>query len=197
MERSQSGEPAAELVRRAQRGDRAAFEDLVRMYYRQIHRWALGVTGDPDDADDIVQEVLVRLHKRLRSYAEKSKFTTWLYQVTRNTALEQTRKRTRRSRLLVGFRRTQPVKDTVEEKPLEQMQAAQVVDQIRTSFEALPPRQRQVFDLADLQGISPSEIGKMLDMNPVTVRANLCKARRTIRSTILARHPELVEELTK
>jgi DNA-directed RNA polymerase specialized sigma24 family protein len=51
-----------------------------------------------------------------------------------------------------------------------------------------------VFDLADLQGYSPSEIGKMLEMNAVTVRANLCKARRAIRTSILDQYPQLLEE---
>jgi len=70
-----------------------------------------------------------------------------------------------------------------------------VVSAIRTLFERLPSRQRQIFDLADLQGYTPTEIGDMLGMNPVTVRANLCKARRAIRSKLIERHPKMVEEL--
>jgi RNA polymerase sigma-70 factor (ECF subfamily) len=70
-----------------------------------------------------------------------------------------------------------------------------VVTVIRALFERLPSRQRQIFDLADLQGFTPTEIGDMLGMNPVTVRANLCKARRSIRSQLIERHPKMVEEL--
>lgn len=137
----------------------------------------------------------MRLHKRLESYAGKSRFSTWLFQVTRNTALEQQRKRARRHKLLLGFWRVEPQQDSVKENPLEQLQTAHVVGQIRTLFERLPTRQRQVFDLADLQGHSPAEIGEMLEMNPVTVRANLCKARRAIRTKILERFPEMAEGL--
>ena len=195
LERSRSEDPAQGLIRRAQGGDRAAFEDLVRQHYGQIHRWAMSVTSDLDDADDVVQEVLMRLSKRLKSFAGKSRFSTWLFQVTRNTALEQQRKRARRNKLLLGFGRTEAKDDVVEENPLEQLQTSNVVDQVRTLFERLPARQRQIFDLVDLQGFSPAEIGEMLDMNPVTVRANLCKARRTIRAKILERFPETAEEL--
>jgi len=194
-ERSPSEETVQGLIRRAQGGDRVAFEDLVRQHYGQIHRWAMTVTGDLDDADDVVQEVLVRLLKRLKSYAGESRFSTWLFQVTRNTALELHRKRARRNKLLAGFKRAEPKDEAVEENPLEQMQTSHVVDQVRTQFERLPARQRQIFDLADLQGFSPAEIGEMLAMNPVTVRANLCKARRTIRAKILERFPETVEGL--
>ena len=193
MERSRPEKPVLGLIRRAQGGDRAAFEDLVRQHYGQIHRWALSVTGDSDDADDVVQEVLVRLSKRLKSYVGESRFSTWLFQVTRNTALGQQRKRARRNKLLAGFGRAEPKDNFVKENPLEQLQTSHVIDQIRTLFERLPARQRQVFDLADLQGFSPKEIGEMLAMNPVTVRANLCKARRSIRAKILERFPEMAE----
>jgi RNA polymerase sigma-70 factor (ECF subfamily) len=187
-------EPVEGLIRRAQGGDRAAFEELVRVHYSQIYRWAVSVTRDADDADDVVQEVLVRLLKRLKSYGGKSRFSTWLFQVTRNTALEQQRRRTRRNKLLLGFRRDEPVSDSVTENPVEQMSTSDAVDQVRTMFEQLPARQREVFDLADLQGFDPKEIGEMLGMNPTTVRANLCKARRAIRAKILKRSPELAEE---
>ncbi len=193
MDSSRSDEPVRDLVQRAQGGDRAAFEDLVRTYYNQIYRWALGITRDPDEADDVVQEVLVRLHRRIKSFAGKSRFSTWLFQVTRNTALGQQRKRARRQKLLLGFRRAEAEDNFSQENSLEQLQTSHVVNHVRTVYERLPARQRQIFDLADLQGFGPSEIGEMLGMNPVTVRANLCKARRAIRAKILERFPEMAE----
>ena len=192
---SRPDEPVQDLVRRAKKGDRAAFEDLVRMYYRQIHRWAMGITRDPDDADDVVQEVLVRLERRIKTFAGKSRFSTWLFQVTRNTALGQQRKRTRRLNLLQGSRKAEVEEDAFKENQLQHLQTANVVDHVMASFELLPARQRQVFDLADLQGFNPAEIGEMLAMNPVTVRANLCKARRAIRAKVLEQFPEIAEGL--
>ncbi|UCD24979.1 MAG: RNA polymerase sigma factor [Gemmatimonadota bacterium] len=180
------------LVRRAQGGDSEAFEALVRRVYDQVYRWALVQTGDNDDADDVTQEVLFRLFTKLRSYKRKSRFTTWLYQVTRNAAYELGRKRATQFRYRDKLGQVDQGTDAVaaEERPDNAVTTA-----IRVLFERLPSRQRQIFDLADLQGYSPTEIGEMLDMNPVTVRANLCKARRAIRAKLIEHHPQMVEEL--
>ncbi len=182
------------LVRRAQGGDRGAFEGMVRRTYDQVYRWALVHTGDEDDADDVTQEVLVRLHTRLRSYRGRSRFTTWLFQVTRNAALELTRKKTRVMRLAERAGRLEEIEKREPVDKLDEMETAGLAEMVRALFKSLPARQRQVFDLADLQGYSPSEIGKMLEMNAVTVRANLCKARRAIRTSILDQYPQLLEE---
>ena len=146
-----------------------------------------------EDADDVTQEVLFRLHTRLDSYKGRSRFTTWLYQVTRNAAYEVRRRRSTRARFRekLGQMETDDNRAaTVAEQPDHGLVAA-----IWALFQRLPARQRQIFDLADLQGFTPAEIGEMLDMNPVTVRANLCKARRAIRSRLLERHPQIIEEL--
>jgi RNA polymerase sigma-70 factor (ECF subfamily) len=116
-----------------------------------------------------------------------------LFQVTRNAALGQQRKLTRRRNLLLGFRRAENEAEIPNDQTMGQLQTSQMVEHVRVLYEALPTRQRQVFDLADLQGFEPSEIGEMLCMNPVTVRANLCKARRAIRAKILERYPEMAE----
>src|SRR5436853_5944286 len=84
---TQLDDAVAPLVRRAQSGDPGARDELLRSCHATVYRWALVQIGDPDDADDVAQEVLVRLATRLDRYAGRSRFTTWLYQVTRNTAL--------------------------------------------------------------------------------------------------------------
>jgi RNA polymerase sigma factor (sigma-70 family) len=181
------------LVRRAQGGDGSAFEALIREVYDQVYRWALVQTGDGDDADDVTQEVLFRLHTKLRSYKGRSRFTTWLYQVTRNAAYEQGRRRTTQLKFREKLGRM--ATDDAQEATVETQSDSTVLRTVRALFERLPLRQRQIFDLADLQGFTPTEIGGMLGMNPVTVRANLCKARRAIRSQLIERHPQMVEEL--
>jgi len=181
------------LVRRAQGGDNEALEALIRQIYGQVYRWVLVRTGDADDADDVTQEVLFRLHTKLQSYKGKSRFTTWLYQVIRNAAYELGRKKTTQLRFREKLGRMET--DDTRATTLQEQPDNAVVSAIRKLFEMLPSRQRQIFDLADLQGYTPTEIGDMLGMNPVTVRANLCKARRAIRSKLIERHPKMVEEL--
>ncbi len=183
-------------MERAQGGDGTAFESLVRHCYQQIYRWALVQTGDPDDADDVTQEVLVVLHRKLKSYQGRARFSSWLFQVTRNAALQHGRKVGRLSRLKQRASEV-AMDDGNTAGGTAELDGARAADFVRTLFLELPIRQREVFDLADLQGFSPSEIGRMLGMKAVTVRANLCKARRALRAAILERHPELVEGLTE
>lgn len=187
-------ESDALLVRRAQAGDQAAFEGLVRRFYERIHRWALARTGDPDDADDVTQAVLVKLHRHLGGYDRRSRFTTWLYQVTRTAAADLHRKRQRRQRLALKARREREAVAAPdprrEGRSLDERRAAEVV---MTFLGELSDRQREVFDLCDLQGYAPSEVGEMLGMEPVTVRSHLFRARKIIRRRILEDHPELVE----
>ena len=130
------------LVRGAQTGDEAAFERLVRRYYDQIHRWALARTGDPDDADDVVQEALVRLHRHLPSFDGRSQFTTWLYQVTRSAAGDLHRKRSRRQRLAdKAVRLAGPAaEDPREVETTDERQAAGLV---KTFLQELSERQRE------------------------------------------------------
>src|SRR5690606_29812849 len=90
-------DPFGELVVRARAGDPDAFRRLARGVYGRIHRWALGRTGSPDDADDVAQTVLVRLHLKLGEY-RGGRFTSWLYRITASVAEELRRKRDRRVR---------------------------------------------------------------------------------------------------
>lgn len=193
----QPDEPVEFLVRRAQVGDAGAFDRLVHACYRKIYRWALGHTGDPDDADDVTQEVLVLLHRKLTSYKGRSSFSTWLFQITRNAALGLHRRRVRRTRMSTLLLEEANREVTQSADQLDKMEMSQTSDLIGRLFGSLPERQRQVFDLADMQGYAPAEIGEMLGMKAVTVRANLCKARRAIRTKILESCPEIVEGLAR
>jgi RNA polymerase sigma-70 factor (ECF subfamily) len=187
-------EAVTPLVAKAQAGDQQALSDLLRGCHPQVHRWALSLTADPDDADDIAQEVLVRVHRNLAKYGARSRFTTWLYQVTRNAALDQRRSRERRERLATHEYRDELQPNPDQTDRLDELHRSSVTDLVKSLFDELPERQREVFDLVDLQDCKPVEVSQLLDMNPSTVRAHLLRARRTIRKRILERHPEMAEE---
>ncbi len=180
------------LIKGAQAGEGAAFDDLVRRYYGQIYRWAVVRTGDRDDAEDVTQETLVRLHRHLPSFDGRSRFSTWLYQVTRSAAADLHRRRVRRERLASMVKR-----ETVE--AMDPRGAEVVTDEkraselVKTFLKKLSERQREVFDLVDIQGFSTVEVSEMLKMEPVTVRSHLFRARKAIRRKILESCPELVE----
>ncbi len=189
---SRLNEVATPLAARARGGDAEAFGELVRQCYQQIHRWALVHTGDPDDADDVTQEVLIRLQRGIRRFRAQARFTTWLFQVTRNAALELHRKREARNRMHMRLQRDGHSDDD-SGSTLEPSSESGISRLVKDFLTALPQRQREVFDLVDLQGLKPLEVSQMLDMNPATVRAHLFRARRALRSRILAQHPELAE----
>ncbi len=186
-------ESVSALVRGAQAGEEAAFEQLVRRYYGQIHRWALARTGDRDDADDVAQEVLVRLHRHIGSFDGRSQFSTWLYQVTGSAAADLHRKVARRGRLALKLKRESGSgahDPRAERDAVDEQRAAGLV---RAFLEELSERQREVLDLCDLQGFEPVEVSAMLRMEPVTVRSHLFRARKAMRGKIVENHPELVE----
>jgi RNA polymerase sigma-70 factor (ECF subfamily) len=180
------------LVQRAQAGDDEAFEGLVRRYYGQIQRWALARTGDADDADDVAQETLVRLHRHLPRFDGRSQFTTWLYQVTRSAAGDLHRKRTRRERLAEKAKQ-EAGPGAVDPRETDETDERRATGLVKTFLGELSERQREIFDLCDLQGFGAVEVSEMLGMEPVTVRSHLFRARKTIRKRILEGHPELVE----
>jgi len=186
-----SEDPAPELLRSAQAGDPAALEALARWCYPRVARWALVRTGDRDEADDVTQEVVMRLAGRLKSFEGRSRFSTWLYRVTANTAGANARRSLRRLTLLRG--RTEPDPVDEEQQQVTALHGADVMQLVRSLLTELPPQQRTVFDLADLQGFDAADIADMLELEPVTVRSHLMRARRAMRVQMLARVPELGE----
>ena len=172
-------------------GDAAALEALATWCYPRVARWALVRSGDRDEADDISQEVVVGLANRLASFEGRSRFSTWLYRVTVNTAGAGVRRRVRRLALLAS--RPMPDPADEEHRQLTALHGANMMQLVRALLTELPPRQRAVFDLADLQGYEAADIAAMMELEPVTVRAHLMRARRAMRALMLARVPELGE----
>jgi RNA polymerase sigma-70 factor (ECF subfamily) len=185
---------AADLVRRAQAGDGRAREELLARCHGMVFRWANMLTRDADDADDVTQEVLITVTRKLHRYHGRSRFTTLLYQVTRNAALSLRRRVTGRLRLITRLQ-IQPPSDAQD--PLDALHASQTAEAVRAMLQALPVRQREVFYLVDVEGHSASEIAPQLGLRPVTVRAHLFRARRALRTRILERFPDLAEERTQ
>lgn len=182
----------AQLASLAAAGDDSAFTTLVTRYQPAVFRWALMFASDPDEAEDIAQEVFVRMHRQLSRYRSDGSLEAWLYAITRRAANQMRRTHKRRSRLArsPGARPSREVYTTDPGGRVDRERAAAV---IREMFAELPPRQREIFDLIDLQGLTPSEVAERTGMKPVSVRANLFKARSTIRARFLATHPSYSE----
>ena len=182
----------AQLASLAAAGDDSAFTTIVTRYQPAVFRWALIFAADPDDAEDITQEVFVRTHRQLDQYRSDGPLEAWLYRITRRAATQMRRKSKRRGRLALSPA-AQPLRDVYTTDPGGRVDRERAASIIRELFSNLPQRQREIFDLVDLQGLSPAEVAERTSMKPVSVRANLFKARKTIRENLLASHPSYSE----
>jgi len=178
----------AQLASLASAGDDAAFTTLVTRFQPAVFRWALMFARDPDEAEDITQEVFVRTHRQIGNYRSDGPLEAWLYRITRRTATQMRRTLRRRGRLALAPA-ARPLRDVYTTDPGGRVDRERAAMIIRELFAALPQRQREVFDLVDLQGISSAEVAERTGMKPVSVRANLFKARKAIRDSLLASHP--------
>ena len=184
------------LVQRAQSGDRTGLRLLVQEVYPLVHRWALVRTGDPSEADDLTQDVMIQMIRRLGSYQGNARFSTWLYSVTRNAATDRQRKSGRQARALEDAGLSMAVTPDSPPGPDTLAERASLSGVVQTFLRELPVRQREVLDLVDLQGLSSPEAAERLGIEPVSVRASLFKARRALRRRILEGHPHLAEDFS-
>lgn len=182
----------AQLASLASAGDDSAFTALVTRFQSAVFRWSLIFASDPDEAEDITQEVFVRVHRKIGDYRSDGPLEAWLYRVTRRTATQLRRRRGRRGRLMLSPA-ARPERDVYTTDPGGRVDRQRAATTIRELFADLPRRQREIFDLVDLQGLSPAEVAERTGMRPVSVRTNLFKARKAIRESLLATHPAYSE----
>jgi RNA polymerase sigma-70 factor (ECF subfamily) len=178
----------AQLASLASAGDDAAFTTLVTRFHPAVFRWALMFARDPDEAEDVTQEVFVQAYRKLGQYRSDAPLDAWLYRITRRAATQMRRTRKRRGRLALSPA-AQPLRDVYTTDPGGRIDRERATTVIRELFSELPARQREIFDLVDLQGLSPAEAAQRIGVKPVSLRANLFKARKAIRQSLLAMHP--------
>ena len=176
-----------ELAERAVKGEREALGRLAGALRPLVCRWALVITGDPDDAEDVAQVVLMKTLGSLERFDGRSRFTSWVYRIARNASLDHERKKRRHRRLMDKLTAPAALEVPPMEDPLDEIEMKRTLGLIRTLLRKLSTRQREAFDLVDLQGLTPAEAARLLEMNPNTLRVQLLRARRTMRREMLAR----------
>jgi RNA polymerase sigma-70 factor (ECF subfamily) len=191
---AQYPDPDPELIRGAQEGDRDSMRRLLEEVGPAVRQWALAHAGDPDEAADLAQEVLLLLLRKVSSFRGESRFYSWLFSVTRNQALEAHRRKGRQETKVERFKVHSGQESWSRPHPERDVDRQRLGAVLTAFLRELPPRQREVFQLSELQGLSSPEVGELLGVEPVSVRAALLKARRTLRRRILEQHPEFVEE---
>ncbi len=179
-----------ELLAAAQRGDEGAFATLHERYRAQVYRIALGIVGHHEDAEDICQEVFLRLHQHPPTVSEPKSLASWLARVTANTALNLLRSRRRaRFHWLRWLRFERP------SQPVTRHEEASVETTllVRSVLERLPERDRVLLALRT-SGLSYEEIAEIVGIRPSSVGTLLARAERRFRTQyeLLTRRPEEV-----
>ncbi|MGH9713032.1 MAG: RNA polymerase sigma factor [Candidatus Acidiferrales bacterium] len=173
-------EPDAQLVQKCLRGEGSAWEELVRRHTRRVFGLCYRFTGNPTEAEDLSQEVFLRIYRTLPSYRPaQGAFPTWLTSVTRNLLVDHYR-RTRRDRLTDSIEDAMPV---LEEKhssggtPDRLAQAAELSVQLQRGLARLSPELREAVILRDLQGLEYNEIQGVLQVPGGTVKSRINRGR--------------------
>lgn len=181
-----------ELVRRSQRGDRGAFAELFRRHRADVARLVGRMLGPGPDAEDVIQEVFLQVHRSLGEFRGQAKFTTWLHRVTVNVVL-MARRAARSRPTFTG----EPLADTEADGgllPDEDAARSRRVAAFRRLLERLPEKKRTVFILHEIEGMSPAEIGEVVDAPVLTVRTRLFYARREL-TELMREEPALAHLL--
>jgi RNA polymerase sigma-70 factor (ECF subfamily) len=181
------------LIRAAQRGDRAAFETLVRQYDQAVLRLAYHLTGSEADAQDIFQEAFLKAFRHIGNFRFECSFYTWIYRIVTNLCLDHLRKRqTRREDPHVLTDSSGQEVDLLERVSDDRSGASPEKDLMRRELNAriamaltrLTPRERMVFELKHYQGLRLRTIGEMLNTTEETAKNTLFRATQKLRSAL-------------
>lgn len=177
------------LVRRAQAGDTAAFEILVRRYQDRVYGLALRLLGNADDAMDVCQEALFRAYEALPRFRGGSAFYTWLYRIVVNQALDHLRRRPGREEAAFDDRVAASAEggtlsSAAADDPGVQIEARELQAALERAIALLPPVQRAAILLREVEGLSYSDIARALGCSMGTVMSRLHYARKRLQESL-------------
>jgi len=180
------------LIRAAQQGDHAAFEQLVRTYDQNVLRLAMNLLRSPEDARDVYQEAFLRVYRNLHTFRFDCSFHTWLYRIVTNICLDHLRKRKVRKEepaVVETFEGPVDRMDTFEEDstdsdPERRMLNRQLGERIEEALAGLTPRERMVFELRHYQGLRLRTIGEMLGASEEAAKNCLFRATQKMRAVL-------------
>jgi RNA polymerase sigma-70 factor (ECF subfamily) len=183
------------LVRKAQEGDRSAFDELVRRYDRDVLRLAMNIVHRPEDARDIYQETFLKVYRNLHRFRFECSFYTWLYRVATNVGLDYLRRRTTRREdqapvleesdggVPRDFFDRQP-QTNPSANPERQLVGQEISARIAQAMKRLSPRERMVFEMKHYEGMRLRAIGDVLGTSEETVKNSLFRATRKLRESL-------------
>lgn len=180
----------AVLVAEAKAGSYEAFEDLVNRYEKKIYRLGLNLTGNPEDAEDMLQETFLKAFEHLSDFREDSRFYTWIVRIAINQGLMKLRRRrsSKEVRIEDGENDDGEVipRDFADWRPNpeQELQRTELETILQNAAHSLPMTFRTVFFLRDVEGLSTEETAELLNLSEGAVKARLFRARLRLREEL-------------
>lgn len=182
-------DPGVELMLRVQRDEPGAFAELVERYWTPLFGRFFRQLGDRQEAEDLAQDVFLRLYRYRQRYRARAKFTTWLFHISRNVTRNALRTRRRKPCVPMGIL-TGPEADSAPtarpmtdrcEAPTRPLERAELAGMVRGAVATLGRRQRVALELFQFQNKSCGEIANRMAMSPKAARSLLYRARNQLR----------------
>jgi RNA polymerase sigma-70 factor (ECF subfamily) len=178
-------DPEVRLMLRVRDGDAAAFLELERVYRTRVLGWFCRRLGDRAEAEDLTQEVFLRLYRARRSYRPRARFATWVFHITQNVARNALRSRRRRPCVRLEAAAEPGLVETLlpdrAEPPSRPMERAELAGVVRAAVAALAGRQRAAVELHQFGDRTYREVAAELDMTPKAAKSLLYRARNQLR----------------
>ena len=180
----------ADLVSRLKKGDREAFNELVREYEKQVINIAYGMLSDREDAYDAAQEVFIRIYKSIGSFKGQSSLATWIYRVTANICNDMLRKRQRTAKTISIYpmddEEDNRISDLADESPTpeEALELTETQRAVREGIASLSDDFKAVITICDIEGMSYDAAAQILSIPHGTVKSRLNRARNALRKKL-------------
>lgn len=184
----------SELLQRCRKGDQAAWRDLVARHTRKVFSVAYRFLGRVDEAEDVTQDVFVKVYLSLDRYQpQEGSFGSWLSAVARNHVIDHYRRRREEKRRRLEDPGVLEVIASKEEGPQRRLERNERVDFVRRGLRALPPDLREPIVLCDLRGLSYDEAATALGIPLGTVKSRINRGRLELAKRLMGRQQEFAE----
>ncbi|MDD2513587.1 MAG: RNA polymerase sigma factor [Proteiniphilum sp.] len=171
-----------QLIREIISGNDSAFKTLMERYQLQVFRTAMGFVHTKEDAEDITQNIFIRVYQSLNTFQGDAEFSTWLYRITVNMCLNDLR-RNRKNRLLQSLETFFSVKSD-QKTPLEELESAERDQRIRVAIDSLPEQQRMAFILSRYEELPQRQIAAVMKRSEGAVEQLLQRAKENLRKKL-------------
>jgi len=186
-DRTTIDDPDRELVARWKGGDEQAFEALVRRHERRVYRLLVRMMGSPEEAEDVAQETFLSLHRHGRRFRSESRFSTFVYRVAANAALNRRRTLGRARARVDKLAERQAAGDDLPSSPRDPedaMHGSEIQRAVQRALGKLSPTLRMPVVLYDIEGLAYGEIAEVLRLAEGTVKSRIHRARQALRQEL-------------